>query len=333
MKRIMELVAVAAACMLFVFAAAGCSSSSSGSSSASSSSFSSVSEPKQAAVDTNPHYVLVIGDDTWEDYKPGRADLMMLMRLDFDKHQVTLVSVPRDTKYVDADGNIMKLNFVYRDHGAEAQCKAVSELAGVDVSDYVVVGFDGFQKIVENFGGVDVDLPYALSYSFYTKDFPDEKYDAGQQTLTPWRAMALSRARTGYAKYDLDQDSMRQVVNRRMMVSLMQAAYADPSKVGNVLEALQGSITTNIPVDTQVAWAKALAKDASEITVYGTSGPFDGDIDEESQLFLVTLDPQNWKNLMSAVDAGQDPTAATEVYAAGLESPKAPIAQTFKIAL
>ena len=145
MKKTMKLIAAVAACMLFVFAAVGCSSSSSGSSSASSSSFSSVSEPKQAAVDTNPHYVLVIGDDTWEDYKPGRADLMMLMRLDFDKHQVTLVSVPRDTKYVDADGNIMKLNFVYRDYGAEAQCKAVSQLAGVDVSDYVVVGFDGFQ--------------------------------------------------------------------------------------------------------------------------------------------------------------------------------------------
>ena len=126
---------------------------------------------------------------------------------------------------------------------------------------------------------------------------------------------------------------MRQVVNRRMMVSLMQAAYADPAKVGDVLSALQGSITTNIPVDAQVAWAQALVKDASEITVYGTSGPFDGDIDGESQLFLVTLDPQNWKNLMAAVDAGQDPTAATEVYAAGLESPKAPIAQTFKIAL
>ena len=72
---------------------------------------------------------------------------------------------------------------------------------------------------------------------------------------------------------------------------------------------------------------------ASEIMVYGISGPFDGDIDEESQLFLVTLDPQNWKNLMAVVDSGQDPTAATEVYAAGLESPKAPIAQTFKIAL
>ena len=93
MKKTMKLIAAVAACMLFVFAAVGCSSSSSGSSSAASSSFSSVSEPKQAAVDTNPHYVLVIGDDTWEDYKPGRADLMMLMRLDFDKHQVTLVSV------------------------------------------------------------------------------------------------------------------------------------------------------------------------------------------------------------------------------------------------
>ena len=43
-------------------------------------------------------YVLVIGDDSWGAYTPGRADLMMLMRLDFERNQISLVTVPRDTK-------------------------------------------------------------------------------------------------------------------------------------------------------------------------------------------------------------------------------------------
>ena len=118
----------------------------------------------------DPEYILVIGDDSWEEYTPGHADLMMLTRLDFERHQITLVTVPRDTAYVFPDGNTAKLNQMLTNAGPEAQCAAVSDVVGVDVSQYVVVGFDGLQGIVEHFGGLDVDLPYGLTYNFYTKD-------------------------------------------------------------------------------------------------------------------------------------------------------------------
>ncbi len=333
MRKIIKLMAVAALCGVFAIFAAGCGSSATGSSSASKSSFSDVADSQQKTVDLSPRYILVIGDDTWEDYKPGRADLMMLMRLDFQKHQISLVTVPRDTRYVTSDGTVEKLNQVHCDSGAEAQCKAVSEVTGIEVSDYVVVYFDGLQSIVDSFGGVNVDLPYALKYHFYTNDYPDEEYAAGQQTLTPWRAMALSRTRTSYGNYDLDQDMMRQLVNRRMMASLIDAAYADPSKTGSIIKALQGAIDTNISVDDQVAWAEALAADADEITIYGTSGPFKGGVDADTNMFLIPYDSENWRNLMAVVDAGDDPSAATEVYAASMESSIAPICETFKVSL
>ena len=111
----------------------------------------------------DPEYILVIGDDSWEEYTPGHADLMMLMRLDFEKHLITLVSVPRDTAYVFPDGNTAKLNQMLTNAGPEAQCQAVSDVVGVDVSQYVVVGFDGLQSIVKHFGGLDVALPYGLT--------------------------------------------------------------------------------------------------------------------------------------------------------------------------
>lgn len=333
MKKLIKLATVAMLCGLFAVFATGCSSSSNSSVSSSGSSFSSIAEPEQKAVDLSSRYILVIGDDSWEDYKPGRADLMMLMRLDFQKHQISLVTVPRDTKYTTSDGTVEKLNQVYCDSGAAAQCKAVSEITGVEVSDYVCVGFDGLQSIVESFGGLNIDLPYSLDYSFYTKDYPNEQFEAGSQTLTPWRAAALARTRTSYGDYNLDQDMMRQLVNRRMMASLIGAAYADPSKTGSVLEALQGAIDTNISVDDQVAWANALADGADEITIYGTSGPFDGDVDAESNLFLVTYDPDNWHNLMSVVGEGDNPSAATAVYAAALQSDRASVCETFKVSV
>ena len=83
-------------------------------------------EPERPA--SEPEYILIIGDDAWENYTPGHADLMMLMRLDFERGQIALVTVPRDTKHVFADGHADKLNQVYTSSGPEAQCAAVSEV-------------------------------------------------------------------------------------------------------------------------------------------------------------------------------------------------------------
>lgn len=290
-------------------------------------------EPEPEPQATPAQYLLVIGDDSWEDYTPGHADLMMLMRLDFEQHQIALVTVPRDTAYTQADGSVNKLNQVHTAGGPEAQTAAVAEVTGVPVTNYVVVGFDGLQQIVEHFGGLDVNLPYALDYSFYTKDYPNEAYAAGEQTLTPWRTMALSRTRTSYGDYGLEQDMMRQVVNRQLMVNLMKLAYADPAQTGALLQALQGSVTTNIPVDTQVAWANELAAGTDAITVRTTTGPFTGGIEETSQLWLVTPDPDSWTLLMQAIDAGKDPAPIAAAYSAGLESPIAPVSTTVEIPL
>lgn len=281
----------------------------------------------------DPEYILVIGDDSWEQYTPGHADLMMLMRLDFERHQITLVSVPRDTAYVFPDGNTSKLNQMLTIAGPEEQCAAVSDVVGVDVSQYVVVGFDGLQSIVEHFGGLDLDLPYGLTYNFYTKDYPDEVFDAGEQTLTPWRAMALSRARTGYGDTGYQQEMIRQVVDRQMMTEFIELAYADPTQTGALLTLLQGFVTTNVPLDDQLAWADELAS-GDEITVYGTTGPYYGDfIEELGGVWLVPESPEEWKALMDAVDAGENPAPAVSVWSADTESPEAPVSTTTVIDL
>lgn len=270
-------------------------------------------------------YVLVIGDDSWENYTPGRADLMILMRVDFDADQITLVTIPRDTQYTWEDGGTIKANMAYELGGIEAQLKAVRTITGIAVEDYIVVGFDGLQSIVENFGGLEANLPYAITYSFYTKDFPDEIYEAGEQTLTPWRSMALSRARTGYDEYGLSQDMMRQTVNRQLMGNLVADTFQDPAKAADVLATLLPSVTTNIPAETIAEWAADLAS-ADTLTLYGTSGPVDGGIQEEyGGAWLIPYDEGKWTALMDVVDAGGDPATVNAQFEENVQPDIAPI--------
>lgn len=274
------------------------------------------------AEDTGPAYVLIMGDDAWEEYTPGRSDLMLLARIDSENGLVTLVTVPRDTEYV-YSGQKMKLNAVYAQSGPEAACEAVSSITGVKVTDYVVANFDGLQKLVEYFGDITLDLPYSINYTFYTKDFPDEYFEAGVQTLSPWRTMALSRART-YNDYGLNVDMMRQAVDRQMFIKLAEMFYAHSTDYAATAQAVLPFVETNMPSDKIVTWIEELGT-KGEITFYGTSGLFDGGIDAETDLYLIPNDTEKWKTLMDVVDAGGDPSTVSIQREDSIESDIYPV--------
>ena len=271
-------------------------------------------EPSVEAVPTGVRHILVIGSYKWEN-EPQHADMMCLLRVDLDNKTIHEITVPRDTKYDFGDGDFNKLNQMLTREGAEAQTRAVSEVVGVPIDYYVMIKFDGLMDIVDHYGGLEVDLPYNITYSFYTHDFDDEYFEAGDQILTPWRVMAISRARTGYGDQDIpNQDAVRQYIDRQMLTTLMQYAYQNGvDQIEPLFKAFQGNIETNIPLDDQVAWAKALGSNGS-FEVIGTTGPFEGDIDPDTNLWLVTPDPNGWENLMDAVENGGDIQAAIDTY-------------------
>ena len=158
-------------------------------------------------------------------------------------------------------------------------------------------------------------------------------HEAGPQTLTPWRAMALSRARTGYGDTGYQQEMIRQVVDRQMMTRFIELAYDDPAQTGALLTLLQGFVETNVPLDDQLAWADELAS-GDEITVHSTTGPYYGDfLEEAGGLWLVPESREEWKAVMKAVDAGEDPAPAVSVWSPETESPEAPVSVTTVIDL
>ena len=259
--------------------------------------------PEEPARASGVEHILLIGDDKWVDDIPGRSDLIVLLRVDFD--EVSSRRFPSRHRAHDRGRIACKLNSVYESSGPEALQRCPSSRGrGRSVRRG---GFDGFQSIVSYFGGIEVDVPYSVTYSFYTHDYPDETFQAGEQVLDAWRAMALSRSRTGYSQYGLNEDMMRQVVDRQMLTTLTGYVLTEADDPAATAEQLLAFVSTNIPSETVVLWVETLAS-LDELTVYGTSGPVDGGIDAASGLWLTPQYPEKWAALMDAVEAGEDPS-------------------------
>lgn len=261
------------------------------------------------AEEGQPFYVLVIGSDDWEDHG-ARSDAMVLCRVDLEKPQVTMVTVPRDTPYV-LDGQLGKLNTAYANYGVPACIKAVEEVTGVKINHFAEVEFDQFADVVEALGGIEVDVPYTIDYTVYTNDMPTVHIDAGKQVLNAEQAIAFARMRVAYSKYaDLGQDAIRQANIRAMLMGILKSVLNAPAtEIPGKITAAAKMVSTDIPLSDLISWATTVA--SKDFTVYSCTGPAAGGIDESTGLWLAYEAPEEWKTLMDVVNAGEDPTTVT----------------------
>lgn len=137
--------------------------------------------------------VLLLGSDT-RGNEAGRTDSMILISADTKSKHVSIISIPRDTR-VNLPGvgltKITHANAVGEASGGVhagtlASVQAASNLLGVTINDYAKINFEGFQKVVDAVGGIDVTLPEAVG---------DLK--AGKQHLNGDMALQLARTRYG----------------------------------------------------------------------------------------------------------------------------------------
>ena len=231
---------------------------------------------------------------------------MSLVRVDAKNKQVTMVSIPRDTPLTLEDGGIVKLNEAYNIGGAAYSIKAVSDLTGVPITHYAEVHFSEFQDLVDKLGGVEVDVPIELSY----KDALTGEWvtlQPGVQTLDGQQAQIFARARH---EYETDQDAHRQNNIRTLLEAIITKVlekpfYELPDTVLNLAE----SVGTDLNAADLVTLAMEYAGGSGSMTMYSCTGPTDGDINESAGgIWLCYENPEGWANLMSVVDAGEDPS-------------------------
>ena len=304
------------ACMAFVVALAGLAACSQPQQSSNSEEKLEVAEVKQETIETDPFYVLVVGNDTRKGtagisepaYADGsaRSDTMMLTRVDPAKHQVTFVTIPRDTQDT-YDGSNVKINMRYQYGGINELLKAVEELTGVAPKYYVDTTFVGFQDLVNKLGGIHMNVPFDQSMvdivSGEKMSFP-----AGEQDLNGAQALIYARERHKYDKMGYtNQEAYRQSADRKILETIVKTVFSNPSTAVSMTESLYGYVDTNWPLDNLKLYVQDFADHANEITYLGGTGPFTGDIDASSQLWMTFRDPETWAKIIEVVNAGGDP--------------------------
>ena len=265
--------------------------------------------PVQNADD--PFYVMLLGSDARGD-EASRSDVNILLRVDPSKGQLTMVSIPRDTK-VEIEGHgTQKINAAYAFGGASLAVETMSDFAGVPISHYAEIHFDELVQLIDTLGGVEVDVPEAVNDSKV-----GDSIEAGLQTLNGEQALAFARSRA-YADGDFTRTSHQRILLQAVIDKVLALS---PTELPAAIQGLAQCVATDYGVSDIVSLAQKF-QSVGSLTVY--SGMVPSSTAMIDGISYVITDEASWAEMMKVVDAGEDPAALVESLATAAE--EAPVA-------
>jgi polyisoprenyl-teichoic acid--peptidoglycan teichoic acid transferase len=251
--------------------------------------------PERQFPDRTSLNVLVLGVDHDYDNRaqiikttPGRSDSILLARVDFVTGSITALTIPRDSAVrVPGYRGIHKINAAHSLGGPELTIETLKAVFGVDVDAVVSINFEGFQKLVDAIGGIDLNVEKKLDY--------DDNWGRlhihlkpGYQHLTGYEAMGYVRMRHS------DNDLMRSK-RQHAFLEAVRAKIKQPSTFGSLPGAVDKLNDTlkrvNLTEDQMFAlanFARTLPKERIAIeTLPSFEGPSFVTIDTEKSAEVI----------------------------------------------
>jgi LCP family protein required for cell wall assembly len=209
--------------------------------------------------------VLIVGLDR----RPGetglayRTDTMMLVSIDPTTKSLGILSIPRDL-FVAIPGysepqrinTPMVLGELQRPgYGPDLLKQTVQYNLGMRVHDYVAIDFNTFITIVDAIGGIDIDVPFAIS----DPNYPDMNYGydpfyikAGLQHLDGATALKYARTRHGdsdFARAQRQQAVLYAIRDRVLSLNMMPQLIAQSPTIWN---AISSGVSTGLTFDQMI---------------------------------------------------------------------------------
>ncbi|MDP9750364.1 LCP family protein [Thermoanaerobacter pentosaceus] len=197
--------------------------------------------------------VLILGLDETSPEGPHRSDTMMVISYNTDTKKGYILSIPRDTMVTIPGHGVQKINAAYSIGGPELAMVEVSQLIGEDIRYYVKIDYEGFKKLVDAIGGVEMNVPIDMNYDDYAGNLHIH-LKKGWQHLDGERALQLVRFRHGYAMQDLE----RVKVQREFLLAVLDKIKSPSTILGlpRNLKIIDQYVETNIPFEQMVKYAE-----------------------------------------------------------------------------
>ena len=162
------------------------------------------------AVPTELQFVLVIGSDArpGEDIRRTNGDSIHLVAVNPRTFEGTIVGIPRDA-WVEIPGRgTGKINSALAQGGPSLMVDTVRKLTGLPIQYYVLTGFQGLTSMVDDLGGVNVQVGQRMSDRFSGAFF-----EAGWHKFNGAQALAFTRNR-----YDTQNGDFGRSANHGVLI-------------------------------------------------------------------------------------------------------------------
>lgn len=92
------------------------------------------------------------------------TDSIILLSINTSNKKALAVSIPRDL-WIENINN--KINAAYSDGGGNKAKSIISQITGLPINYFVAVDFTNFETIIDNLGGIEVNVPKTFTDNFY----------------------------------------------------------------------------------------------------------------------------------------------------------------------
>ncbi len=207
--------------------------------------------------------VLLLGSDNDSKFESGKllTQSMIVVSIDSASRTVGMLSIPRDL-WVSIPGyGFGKIDVAYEVGGVELSRRTIEQDFGIPIHYYAWVGLDGFMKVVDELGGVSVDVTHPVVDDAYPDDVSGaDKYaymhlyvPAGPQHLNGYEALQYVRSRHG----DLVGDFGRSARQQQVLLSLKRHAETPSliTKLPSMINHVKDSVRTDFSAVEIVEYA------------------------------------------------------------------------------
>ncbi|MDA7025507.1 LCP family protein [Bacillus sp. CLL-7-23] len=226
-------------------------------------------------IQEKPFSILIMGiEDYATNGDHGRADSLIVVTLDPKKKTMKMLSIPRDTRVQLASnttGEKKKINASYAIGGKDETRNTVENLLGIPIDKYATVDFKGFKEVVDEIGGIDVEVPFDFNEKSDVSKKKKIYFTKGPMHLNGEEALAYARMRKQDKRGDFGRNDRQKQILKAALDQISKPENL--MKIDTIAQKASKNVKTNIKITEALALQKVYSgfsgKDIETLNIKG----------------------------------------------------------------
>jgi LCP family protein required for cell wall assembly len=186
--------------------------------------------------------VMVIGIDK-KAKGTRRSDTIMIANINPHSRHIGVISIPRDSRIEVSGHGFTKINHAYAYGGVELLRQSISNALQIPIPYYVEIDIQGLVDIVDELGGVDINVEKRMYYIDRAGDLYIDLYP-GKQSLDGEKAIQYVRFRSD-AQGDIGRIKRQQKFISALGKKVLDLGFV--LRVPRIMARFASHVNTNIP--------------------------------------------------------------------------------------